>query len=119
MAGFVSGGLVVPAGVEGELAEELAGCLGDDADVQVAGEDEDLGSGVGAAGADVVEFPGVAQGDGADGPDPVGADAVVGVGVAVAGGGLGPGGEPFLEGLLESPGPCPESGGGSAGRSSG
>jgi hypothetical protein len=91
-AGFVSGGLVVPAGVEGELAEKLAGCPGDDADVQVLGEDEDLGSGVLAAGADVVELSGVAQGDGADGPDPVGADAVVGVGGAVAGAGLGPGG---------------------------
>jgi len=56
-AGFVSGGLVVPAGVEGELAEELAGCLGDDADVQVLGADEDLGSGVLAADADVVVLP--------------------------------------------------------------
>ena len=90
-AGFVSGGLVVAAGVEGELAEKLAGGLGDDADVQVLGEDEDLGSGVLAADADVVELAGVAEGDGAGVPDLVGADAVVGVGGAVAGGGHGPG----------------------------
>jgi hypothetical protein len=41
-----------------------------------------------AADADVVELAGVAEGDGADGPDPVGADAVVGAGGAVAGDGL-------------------------------
>jgi hypothetical protein len=34
-----SGGLVVPAGIEGQLAEELAGGGVDDADVQVADED--------------------------------------------------------------------------------
>ena len=51
-----------------------------------------MGPGVGAADADVVEPPGVAQGDGAVGADGVGADAVVGVGGAVAGGGFGPGG---------------------------
>jgi hypothetical protein len=62
-AGWLAGGLVVAAGVEGELAEELAGCLADDPDVQVLGEDEDLGSGVSAAGADVVELAGVAEGD--------------------------------------------------------
>jgi hypothetical protein len=44
------------------------------------------------ADADVVELAGVAEGDGDDGPDLVGADAVVSIGVAVAGGGLGPGG---------------------------
>jgi hypothetical protein len=53
-----------------------------------------VGSGVGPADADVVEPPGVAQGDGAGGADDVGADPVVGVCVAVvlAGGGFGPGG---------------------------
>ena len=91
-AWWPSGGLVVARWVEGQFAQEFAGCLADDPDVQVLGEDEDLGSGVGAADADVVELAGVAEGDGADGPDLVGADAVVGVGVAVAGGGLGPGG---------------------------
>jgi hypothetical protein len=45
-----------------------------------------------AADADVVEFAGVAEGDGAGLADVVGADAVVGVGGAVAGGGFGPGG---------------------------
>jgi len=46
-----SEGLVVVAGVEGEFAQDPAGCLADDPDVQVLGEYEDLGSGVGAAGA--------------------------------------------------------------------
>jgi hypothetical protein len=50
-----------------------------------------VGSGVGSAGADVVELAAVAQGDVAVGVEPVGADAVVGVGGAVAGGGFGPG----------------------------
>ena len=45
-----------------------------------------------AADADVVELAGVAEGDGSDGPDLAGADAVVGVAFPVAGGGLGPGG---------------------------
>jgi hypothetical protein len=73
-------GRVVPGGlvVEGEFAEELAGRLADDADVQVLDEDQDLRPGVLAADADVVELAGVAAGDGADGPDLVGADAVVG-----------------------------------------
>ena len=48
-------GLVVPDGVEGELAEEFSGGLGDDADVQVLDEQEDVGSGVGSSDADVVE----------------------------------------------------------------
>jgi hypothetical protein len=63
----------------------------DDADVQVLDEQQDAGPGVGAAGADVVEPPVVAEGDFAGGIDAVGADAVVGVGVAVAGDGFGPG----------------------------
>jgi hypothetical protein len=67
--------------------------------MQVLGEDQDLGSGVLAADADVVELSGVAQGDGADGPDLVGADAVVGLGVAVAGGGFRPGGVGSCRGL--------------------
>jgi hypothetical protein len=64
----------------------------DDADVQVLDEQEDAGSGVGPADADVVEPPGVAEGDAAGLAGDVGADAVVGVGAAVAGGGFGPGG---------------------------
>jgi hypothetical protein len=60
--------------------------------MQVLGEDQDLGPGVLAADADVVELSGVAEGDGADGPDPVCADAVVGVGGAVTRDCPGPGG---------------------------
>jgi hypothetical protein len=56
------------------------------------GEQQDAGSGVGAADADVVEAAAVAEGDFAGGIDAVGADPVVGVGGPVAGGGFGPGG---------------------------
>lgn len=45
MTGF-AGGLVVPGGVEGEVAEEFAGGGVDDADVEVGDEDDDVGSGV-------------------------------------------------------------------------
>jgi hypothetical protein len=58
-----SGGLVVAAGVEGELAEQFAGGGVDDADVEVLDEDQDVGSGVGSPDADVVEPPGVAEGE--------------------------------------------------------
>jgi hypothetical protein len=77
--------------VEGEVAEELAGGGVDDADAQVLDDQQDVGSGVGPADAEVVEPPGVAEGDGAGLADDVGADAVVGVGGAVAGDCLGPG----------------------------
>jgi hypothetical protein len=90
-AGF-AGGLVVAGGVEGEFAEQFAGGGGDDADVQVLDEQQDVGSGVGAADAEVVEAAAVAQGHDAVGADLVGADPVVGVGGPVAGGGFGPGG---------------------------
>src|SRR5580700_4001542 len=82
-SGWLAGGLVVAGGVEGELAEEFAGGGADDADVQVLDEQEDVGSGVGPADADVVELAGVAEGDGTGFADDVGADAVVGVGGAV------------------------------------
>jgi hypothetical protein len=84
-------GLVVPGWVEGEVAQELTGSGVDDADVQILGEEQDAGSGVGAADADVVEAAVVAEGDFAVGVDAVGADTVVGVGGSVAGGGFGPG----------------------------
>src|SRR2546429_5600588 len=86
-----SGGLVVLAGVEDQFAQQFAGDGVDDAYVQVLDEQQDVGPGVGPAGADVVEAPAVAQGDGAVGVEPVGADSVVGVGVACAGGSFGPG----------------------------
>ena len=47
--------MVVPAGVEDEVAQEFAGGLGDDADVPVLDEQEDVGSGVGSSDADVVQ----------------------------------------------------------------
>jgi hypothetical protein len=92
LAGWFAGGLVVAVGVEGELADEFAGVCVDDADVQVLDEEQDAGSGVGPAGAGVVELSVVAEGGEAGVVDAVGADAVVGVGGAVAGDGLGPGG---------------------------
>ena len=80
---------VALVGIEGELAEELAGGGVDDADVAVLGQDQDAGSGVGSADADGVEPALVAQGDLPAGVDAVAAESVVGVGTAVAGGGLG------------------------------
>jgi hypothetical protein len=50
------------------------------ADVQVLDQEQDVGSGVGSADADVVEFSAVAEGDDAGVVDAVAADAVVGVG---------------------------------------
>jgi hypothetical protein len=91
--GWPAGGLVVAVGVEGELAQELAGGGVDDPDVEVADQEQDAGSGVGAADADVVELPGVAECDLAGVVDAVGADPVVGVGGAVAWDGFGPGGD--------------------------
>jgi len=49
-------GLVVAAGVDGELAEEFSGDGCDDSDVEVLDEEDDGGSGVGSSDADVVEF---------------------------------------------------------------
>lgn len=48
-------GLVVAGWVEGELADKFSVVLGDDSQVEVAGEDEDFGAGPAAADADVVE----------------------------------------------------------------
>ena len=78
--------LVVAAGIDGELPEEFAGDRVDDADVEVLDEQEDVGSGVGSANADVAESAGHAQGDVAGLADPVVADPVVGVGVTRAAG---------------------------------
>ena len=49
--------------VEGEVAEELAGVGGDDADVAVGDEEGGVGAGVGSADADVVESGVLAEGD--------------------------------------------------------
>jgi hypothetical protein len=90
--GWASGGLVVAVWVEKQFAEQFAGGGVDDADVQVLDQEQDVGSGVVSADADVVEFSAVAEGDDAGVVDAVAADTVVGAGGAVAGGGLGPGG---------------------------
>jgi hypothetical protein len=50
----VGGGLVVAGGVEGEVAERFAGGGVDDPDVEVGDEEDDGGSGVGSAQANVV-----------------------------------------------------------------
>ncbi|MEU4295053.1 hypothetical protein AB0E63_43105 [Kribbella sp. NPDC026596] len=90
-----AGGLVVLGGVEDEFALEFSGGGVDDSDVEVVDEEEDVGSGVGSADADVVEPAVDAQGDNAGVVDAVGADAMVdlagpvGVGVGVIGGGGG------------------------------
>ena len=72
--------MVVAGGVQGEVAEEFSGGGVDDADVEVVDEHDDVGAGVGAADADVVEAAVVAEGDDAGGVDAVVADAVVGAG---------------------------------------
>jgi len=82
--------LVVLAGVDDQVAEDLAGGGVHDGDVEVLDEHDDVGSGVGSADADVVELAGDAECDAAGFVDLVVADAVVGVVAAVtAGGGLG------------------------------
>jgi hypothetical protein len=84
-------GLVVAVGVEGELAEELAGFGVDDAGVEIGDEKVDARAGVGAAEADVAESAVVAQGDDAGGVDAVAADAVVAVEAGSGRVGLGSG----------------------------
>ncbi|HEV8651831.1 MAG TPA: hypothetical protein VG276_21145 [Actinomycetes bacterium] len=53
--------------------------MGEDADVSIVDEDEDVGAGVASADADVVEPAVVSQGEDAAGVDLVVADAVMGV----------------------------------------
>ena len=74
--------MVVASWVDGQVAEEFAGGGVDDADVEVVDEQDDVGSGVGSADADVAQSAVDAQGDGAGFVDLVVADPVVGVGVA-------------------------------------
>src|SRR5258706_15489138 len=90
-AGWLSGGLVVLGGVEGEVAEEFAGGGVDDADVQVVHEEDDGGSGVGSSDADVVEASVYAQGDGAAVVDGVASDSAVGIVEFSGGAGFGAG----------------------------
>jgi nucleotide-binding universal stress UspA family protein len=69
-------GLVVAGGVDGELGEELT-VFGDDSDVAVGDEEQDVGAGVAAADAEVAEPGLVAQRDVAAAVDAVPADPVV------------------------------------------
>ena len=80
---FCVGWLVVPGGVEGEVAEDLAGGGVDDGDGEVLDEHGDVGSGVGSSDSDVVEASGVAEGDDPGCVDCVVSDPVVGVGCRV------------------------------------
>ena len=68
--GWPAGGLVVAGGIHCELAEEFAGGGVDDADVEVLDEQQDVGSGVGPADADVVEPAGASRWSAARRPGP-------------------------------------------------
>ena len=74
-----AGGLVVPGGVECEVAEDFSGGGVDDSDVVVLDEDHDAGSVVDAAYPYVVQAAVFAQGDRSCFADAVGGDAVVGI----------------------------------------
>jgi hypothetical protein len=89
--GWSAGAVVAVVGVDGEVAEDLAGGGVDDAYVQVGDEQDDAGSGVVAADGDVVELSVDAQGDGAADGDAVVTDPEVGVAGAVGGAGFGAG----------------------------
>src|SRR5690242_13459919 len=84
-------GLVVAGRVEAEFADQFAVFLGDDPELKVAGEDEDLGAGPAASDADVVELAVVAQGELAVGVDGVAADTEVLADADALAGGDGPG----------------------------
>lgn len=73
-------GLVAAVWVEGELADELSGCLVDDSNVEVVDEQDDGLVGVCSSDADVVHAAGSAEADGAAFVDDVVANAVVGAG---------------------------------------
>ena len=65
---------------------ELSGDGVDDSDVKVLDEEDDVGSGLGSADADVVHLAVDAQGDAAGVVDAVVSDPVVGVGVSAGAG---------------------------------
>jgi len=108
-AWWLSGGLVVPGRVEDQFAEQFTCRDVDDADVQVLDQERDAGSGVGAAGTDVVQPAAGAQGEVPGLAVLVTADPVVGAGAAVAGGSFGPGtvggsgSGPVRQGLVRPP----------------
>ena len=70
-------GLVVAVGVDGELSDDFSGGGVQHGDVVVLDQQQDSGSGVGAADGDVSEFAGVAECDDAVFADFVVSDAVV------------------------------------------
>jgi hypothetical protein len=74
-----SDSLVVAAGIEGEPADQLAGALVKDTDVQIGHEKLDRPALVGSADADVVQPAVVAKGDGAAGVGLVLADSEMGL----------------------------------------
>jgi hypothetical protein len=82
-------GLVIAAGVEGELAEEFAVLGVDDAAVAVGDEGQDAFAGVFAAQADVTQLAVVAQRDDPGGVGLVAADPVVDRDRGFGGSGLG------------------------------
>jgi hypothetical protein len=86
-SGWSAEWLVVAGEVDGEFSEEFAGGGVDDADLEVLGEQQDVGSGVGSSVGDVSQSAGDAQGDGAGLVEPVLADPVVGLGCWLPGGG--------------------------------
>ena len=96
--------LVVPARIEGELAQQLA-VLGQDANVAVGYEHHHPGTPVGPSKADVVQPAVVAKGDHPAGVDAIPPDPVVaGEGLPTAGGSsLGPGGEGRRRGSVAPP----------------
>jgi hypothetical protein len=77
-AGWQPAGLVVPAGVQDQFADQLTGVAIDDADVQVVDEQADRGAGEPGAEADVVQPAVVAHSDRAPAVDLVVPDPVVG-----------------------------------------
>ena len=77
-AGWESAGLVVAVRIQGELADQFAGVLVGDADVQIADEQQHRGAAQVGADADVVEPAVVTDGDGPAGVDLVGPEPVVG-----------------------------------------
>ena len=77
-------GLVVPFWVDFQLSEEFAGGGCDDSDVEVVDEQDDVGSGVGSADADVTQLAVDSEGDGAGFVDAVVSNPCVSLGVATA-----------------------------------
>src|SRR5215216_616247 len=77
-AGWQPAGLIVPAGVQDQFADQLTGVAVDDADVQVVDEQADRGAGEPGAEADVVQPAVVAHSDRCPAVDLVVPDPVVG-----------------------------------------